>query len=272
MRNRLNIFTSRGSVMLFILYMVLSLLLMQFNDTQTLRNVRMIILQWVAWENSIENKIALIKDKAAENKILRQKNLMLSVENQRLQESLLENIRLRKLLQLKKDPAYRYIPSRVIGYGAQSAVKSIILDVGKNEGVYNNYPVITPEGLVGKIILSESEQSIAQILEDRNMLVSVRLQKSREVGVVYWTGNFWLNLNYIPKHVEVSPGELVITSGLSRIYPKGIKVGVVAEVEEDQYDLFKKIKVQPAVNFNALEEVFVLAPQDSLSAEVSANE
>ncbi|GAB4331010.1 MAG: rod shape-determining protein MreC [Calditrichia bacterium] len=265
MKNKLHIFSSSGSAFLFLFYLLLSLWLMQYNDVEALRNVRLIMLKLVAWENSMENKFALLQDRAQENKILRQKNLALAVENQRLQESLIENIRLRKLLQFKKDPAYRYISSRVIGYGAESAVQSIVLDVGKNEGIYKNYPVITPEGLVGKIILSEPEQSIAQILLDRNMLVSARLQKSREVGVVAWTGNFWLNLNYVPKHVAVEPGELVITSGLSRIYPKGIKIGVVAEVEEDQYNLFKRIKVKPAVNFNSLEEVFVLAPQDSLT-------
>ena len=99
---------------------------------------------------------------------------------------------------------------------------------------------------------------------DRNALVSARLQKSREIGVVGWSGNLWLDLYYIPKDVEVEPGEVVITSGLSRIYPKGIKIGVVAEVKEKEYELFKEIKVKPAVNFNQLEDVFVVLVNDTL--------
>ena len=79
-----------------------------------------------------------------------------------------------------------------------------------------------------------------------------------------WSGNLWLDLYYIPKDVEVEPGEGVITSGLSRIYPQGIKIGVVAEIEEKEYELFKKIKVKPAVNFNRLEDVFIVQVNDTL--------
>jgi len=100
-----------------------------------------------------------------------------------------------------------------------------------------------------------------------NSLVSARLQRSREIGVVAWTGNLWLDLNYVPKDVTVEPGEVVLTSGLSRIYPAGIKIGVVAEVQDNEYELFKKIKINPAVNFNRLEDVFILISPDSLWEE-----
>jgi rod shape-determining protein MreC len=152
----------------------------------------------------------------------------------------------------------------VIGTGQEQTIRSLILDVGSADGVVKNQTVVTEQGLVGKILVVESHQSITQILMDQNSLVSARLQKSREIGVVGWSGKLWLDLNYIPREVVIEPGEVVMTSGLSRIYPRGIKIGIVTEVAEVEYKLFKTIKLKPAVNFNNLEEVFVLFTQDSL--------
>jgi rod shape-determining protein MreC len=140
----------------------------------------------------------------------------------------------------------------------------LILNVGSADSIQKNQAVLTEAGLVGKILDTEPKQALTQILMDRNTLVSARLQKSREIGVVGWSGNLWLDLYYIPKDVEVEPGEVVITSGLSRIYPQGIKIGVVAEINEKEYELFKEIKVKPAVNFNQLEDVFVVLVNDTL--------
>ncbi len=269
MRNIFEVFTKRTNFFLLGFYIFLSFFLMAFNDPATLRGMRLVVLEVVGWAHSVENQMVRWENLTEENSRLRKQVLELSMNNQRLREAMMENIRLRRLLQFQRRSEYDYIAANVIGFGQEQTVRSLILDVGSADSVRKNFPVITDMGLVGKILMVEPHQSIAQILMDHNALVSSRLQRSREIGVVGWSGNLWLDLNYIPKDVAVEVGEVVVTSGLSRIYPAGIKIGVVGEVNVNEYELFKEIKVKPAVNFNSLEEVFIVRTPDSLRTELS---
>jgi rod shape-determining protein MreC len=264
MNHFLNIFGQNRSIFLLIFYLILCFVIMSFNDTFQLRGVRFIVLQGIAWINSIENKINYFRDLEKDNQNLRKNLLELSLTNQRMKEQMLENLRLKKLLNFQEESPYTFISASVIGLGQEQSIRSLILNVGKHDSVQKNYTVLTPNGLVGKVLKVEPHQSIIQILMDPNSLVSARLQRSREIGVMAWSGNLWLDFNYIPKDVIVEPGEAVLTSGLSRIYPAGLKIGVVAEVQDNEYELFKKIKIKPAVNFNQLEDVFVLIAPDTL--------
>lgn len=267
MKNLIHIFTRRSTLWLLAFYVTLSFLLMNLNDPFMIRGLRIGMLQAINWVSRMEHFLDYVRDLKQENRALRRENLQLSLNNQRLQELMLENLRLRRLLGLKRSSPFHFVAANVIGFGQEETVRSLILDVGKEDSIRKNMPVVTEKGLVGKILHVETHQSIAQILLDRHSLVSARLQKSREVGVISWSGNFWLDLNYIPKEVAVNPGEVVITSGLSKIYPPGIKIGIVAEVKQNEYELFKEIKVKPAVNFNNLEQVFVLVKPDSQQVE-----
>lgn len=263
-----DLFGQRRTLLLLLLYILLSFLFMALNDPFVLRGFRLAILQGISWVYSAQHRLASIREMEQENKMIRQQLLELSLANQKLQESMLENMRLRRLLKFKEESNFQYIPASVIGMGQEQTIRSLILDVGSADGVAKNQTVITEQGLVGKILIVEPHQSIVQILMDRNSLVSARLQKSREIGVVGWSGNPWLDLNYIPRDVIIEPGEVVLTSGLSRVYPRGIKIGVVSEVSDVDYELFKRIKLKPAVNFNSLEKVFVLfTPDTSLTSE-----
>jgi rod shape-determining protein MreC len=264
MRHFLGIFNQRRTVFLLIFLLFLSFIIMSFNDPFKLRGLRIAVLQCIAWTHSISESFQYFSDLDKENQNLREKLLKASLQNQRLQEHMLENIRLKRLLMFKQGSQYSFIPASVIGLGQEQAIRSLILNVGSADSIQKNQAVLTEAGLVGKILDAESHQALTQILMDRNTLVSARLQRSREIGVIGWSGNLWLDLYYIPKDVEVEAGEVVITSGLSRIYPKGIKIGVVTEVKEKEYELFKEIKVKPAVNFNQLEDVFVVLVKDTL--------
>ncbi len=268
MKSILFLFTRRGTLILLTFYLVLAFLLMSLNEPLQLRGFRIAILKGISWVNSIKSYFIYLKNIDTQNKKLKIQLLEESIKNQQMQEYMLENLRLRKLLRLKDELEYSFIPARVIGVGQEQSIKSLILDVGRKDNIKINQAVVTEKGLVGKILDSEKEYSITQVLMDRNSLVSARLQKSREIGLIGWSGNLWLDLYYIPKDVELERGEVVITSGLSQIYPKGLKIGVVAEILENEYELFKQIKVKPAVNFNRLEEVFVLQMSDSLRQDI----
>jgi len=267
MKSLFGLFNQRRTLFLLLFYILLSFILMTLNDPFNIRGMRILVLQTMSVVKNIEDKFTYWNNLEQENSDLRRQLLEVSIENQRIQESMLENIRLRRLLKFKEEHKIDAVAANVIGFGQEQTIRSLVLDVGEKEGIAKNMVVVTEKGLVGKILDAEPEQSHAQILMDRNALVSVRLQKSRETGVIGWSGNLWLDLNYIPKDINVEVGELVITSGLSQIYPEGIKVGLVGEVEENKYELFKKIKVKPAVEFNKLEEVFVLTSSDSLMGE-----
>ena len=272
MNKILGLFGQRRTILLLILYLLLSFLFMATNDPFILRGLRVAILQGIGWVTSVKNQFQYLQELEEENKILRKQLLEFSLSNQRMQEQLLENLRLRRLLKLKEESNFTYLPATVIGIGQEQTIRSLILNVGSADGVVKNQTVVTEQGLVGKILIVEPHESITQILMDQNSLVSARLQKSREIGVIGWSGNLWLDLNYIPRDVVVEPGEVVLTSGLSRLYPRGIKIGIVSEVAEVEYELFKSIKVKPAVNFNSLEEVFILFAQDSLLTSESSLE
>ena len=260
----------KRSFLVLLFYIALSFILMGFNDAKALRGMRLVLLQSIAMLNSIKEKFEVMQQLADENRLLRQENFRLKLTNQKLREALLENARLRRMLNFKKNYPYPLVAARVIGNGLEAGVRSLILNVGEADSVFKNFPVISADGLVGKIIVTTPHQSIAQVLMDHNSLVSARLQRSREVGVIAWSGNSWLELLYIPKNISVEKGERVVTSGLSKIYPPGLKIGVVTEIRENDYEFFKEIRVQPAVRFNALEEVFVIRkPQDTTTGDAN---
>lgn len=250
-------FYRKSSVLLFI-YILLSIFLMNFNDAIKLQGIRSLLLRAVDYAYRTESLLGLMASSKEENEILKKALFEANIRNQQLREALLENLRLKRMLQFKKESPLPLLPAKVIGMGIENGVRSIVLNVGERDGIYKNMAVLNPDGLVGKVIVSAKNQSIAQLLFDHNSLVSARLQNSREIGTIAWTGNSWLNLLYIPKNIPVERGELVVTSGLSQIYPPGLKIGVVSEIEEDAHSLFKNIKVKPAVNFKELEEVFVV--------------
>lgn len=257
----------RSTILLLGLFIFLSLVMMNFNDSFELRGLRVVLFKLVGEVNSVEKKLASLDNANEDNKRLRSRLLELSVANQQLQEVMIENIRLRRLLTLKRKSHFDLKAANVIGLGQEETIRSIIIDAGRADSISKNMAVINDQGLVGKIIRTEDHFSVIQILLDRSLLVSVRLQNSREVGTISWSGNVWLDLRYIPKDVKVEPGEIVMTSGLSEIYPPGIKIGIVGEVKENSYDLFKQIKVKPMVTFNNLEEVFIVLSADSLVRE-----
>lgn len=189
---------------------------------------------------------------------LRLKNTRLAYQNYQFQEALLENLRLKKLLQLKQKSEYRFIPAKIVGFSPQDFVTGFILASSQYREIPKNSAVITAEGLVGKVVKITKRYAICQNLLDPNSRVSVRIQRNRELGIVSWDGGNGLLLENIPNTVEVKEGDVLFTSGMSQIYPPGIKVGVVVSVQKEEQQLFQKIHARPAVNFNKLEEVFIL--------------
>ncbi|MDD8016900.1 MAG: rod shape-determining protein MreC, partial [Bacteroidota bacterium] len=131
------------------------------------------------------------------------------------------------------------------------------LDIGEKNGVHIGNPIVTGEGLVGRIVAVSSGYAIAQIILNVDFRASAKIQRTRIDGILTWDGKT-LVLKNVAKTLDVKEGDAIITSEYSNAFPPGIKMGIVSAVSDVPSSLFKKIEVTPSVNLSQTEEVFVL--------------
>lgn len=189
------------------------------------------------------------------------KNEQLSLEIMQLRESQAEVERLRQILQYQNvtNSQYQLEAARVIARAPNNWYKSLTVDKGQKDGIALNMPVITPDGLVGKIINVSSNSAQVLLITDREMAVGAILQQTRENrGIVEGVGDGQLRMINIPYYSQVQDGERVITSGLSQIYPPGIQLGTVSGVQKEANGLVLSAYVVSGVNFDRLEEVLII--------------
>lgn len=197
-----------------------------------------------------------------ENEELRRKAAELSLENSMLREAEKENERLRKLLEFENRSQFELLPAKVIGWDADRTVNSIQINVGRHKGVEKNMPVITPDGLVGKVYRVMPFVSVVQLLLDPNCRVSALVQRSRTSGILGWERGDRCFLRNVPVRSDVHQGDVLVTSGMGGVFPKGLMLGHISAVSGDEWQLFKEISVVPVVDFVLLEEVFVLVDEN----------
>ncbi len=236
---------------------VISLLLIFSNDNVQIRFLRAVAVGVVGTVQSGMSVVPNVFEIQKENEFLREKNIQLANELSTLKEAKLENIRLSRTLGLKDKNISGVIIARIVNKSLVQARNTITLNVGESDSVKVNMPVITDDGLVGRVVSVSKNYSIAQILYNRNLNVSVKNQRSRVDGILNYDGAGNLVINNVPKSADVKQGDIIITSPYSNYFPAGVPVGTV--VEEGNLDnLFKKVIVDPSVSFTDLEEVFIL--------------
>lgn len=258
MRQLLDILLIFKEYFVLALCILISIALLSLNDNPQIRNIRSVAVVVVGFAQDALDFIPNYFSLKKENSVLRERNVRLADEVSLLRESRLENIRFRKLLQLKERSTFTYIPTNVIGKNQQPMRTTITLDVGENDGVKYNMSIVTDAGLVGKIVATSSKYSIGQLVLHKDFRASVQVERERVDGIIYWDGSEHLLLKNVPRTANVREGDVIITSDLSTIFPPGIKVGVIASVTLKQGALFHTIEVAPAADFSRLEEVFVV--------------
>ncbi len=205
----------------------------------------------------------------AENKALTKENEELKnklTENSDLEE---ENERLKSLLDLKnQNENYNYIATNIISYAGNGVMDGYVVDKGTNDGIKKNMVVISGAGLVGQVSSVGNNWAIVQTIINENINVSVMVESTREnTGILqgYTTNSneYLLKVSNLPMDSTVQEGDQIITSGLGMLYPKEIRVGEVVSVEEDKVKVMKTAVVKPSVDFNKLEELFIIAPKDT---------
>jgi rod shape-determining protein MreC len=193
----------------------------------------------------------------AENEELRRKLGELQVQFQQERARAERALQLENLLGFKQQLRVDTIAAGVIGASASLDFRGITIDRGTSQAVTANMAVIGPAGLVGRVVTPTAHASKVQLLIDRNAAAGALVERSRAQGIVVGSGVDMLRMDFVPATADVKAGDVVVTSGVDGIYPKGFVIGKVEQVENGN-GIYKAIRVRPSVEFNRLEEVLVV--------------
>lgn len=257
MKSLLHYLGNLKEYIIFSILIIISLILIFQNENVQIRFIRAIAVNVMGIVQSSFSIIPNVFELERENKRLRETNINLSNEVSQLKEYKLENLRLSQLLELKKRNEFRMVTARIVGKSLIQTRNTITLNIGENDSVKAGMAVITDKGLVGKIIGTSSHYSVAQILLNKDLKVSAKDQRSRVDGIIGWSGEKNVYMRNVSKSSDVQKGDIIITSEYSNIFPPGIPIGFVISTGIVD-NLFKNIEIECFVDFENVEEVFVL--------------
>ena len=173
----------------------------------------------------------------------------------------LANSRLRELLNFHTASTNKVVAAEVIGKDPSGWFKTVIIDKGKTDGLRKGLPVVLPTGIVGQVIEAAGHYSKVMLLIDRNSAVDALLQRSRARGIIKGESADQFRFEFVLRKHDVQIDDTVIASGLDGVYPKGLRIGRVADIHQHNSDIFYEISVAPFVDYEKLEEVLVILPQ-----------
>ena len=241
----------------FSFLVLVSVTLLTQNDNEQVRRIRSLAVGMVG---ALQGTIASVPNIFAlqrENEFLRRMNVNLADEVNQLREARLENMRLRSMIALKESSHTSLVAGKVIAKNLNLLRNTITMNIGEQEGVVPGMPIVTGEGLVGRVIAVSGGYAVGEVMLNVDFRASAKVQRSRVDGIVAWDGRT-LMLKNIAKSLDVRPGDAVVTSEYSNVFPSNVKIGVVGSVTEVPGSLFKRVEIVPAVDFVKLEEAFVV--------------
>ncbi|MEE8179789.1 MAG: rod shape-determining protein MreC [bacterium] len=268
---------------LLIIYLSISLLLLIFRTGRIVKVGRALFLYLLAPSprivskllsetGRIEESISQLVSAREENKILQERITSLLQEKEKLQETISESKRLKRILNYQEETPYELVSARVVGWTPSLFSSALLIDKGINQGFEKDTPVVAwQEGVapmksehlngmavVGRISESGPDMSKVLLITDSNSELAAMVQRSREKGVIAGTGERSLLLKYLSPTADLEIGDLIITSGMGRIFPAGLVIGSVEEVLRGVGGLEKRARVVPRVNINQLEDVQII--------------
>lgn len=210
----------------------------------------------------------------------RQENITLLDENRKLlniianlRETEQENLRLRKLLQFQEKFNLKTVVARVIAKDVSTEFRTIRLNRGETSGIRKDMAVITNEGTVGRILRTTQTTSDVVTILDLLSAVDAIVERSRARGIVEGLTDEVCVLRYTLRTDDVQLGDIMITSGLGGIFPKGIPIGIVSKVNRKPFGITQEVEVRPSVDFTKLEEVLIVTNlKDDPLAELAHGE
>jgi rod shape-determining protein MreC len=192
-----------------------------------------------------------------ENLALKQElqTLQIRLQQERAEAQRTDN--LRQLLELRERAQLDTTAAEVIAGPASPEFQTVTIDKGSSDGLATDMAVISPAGVVGRVILPSGRASKVQLLIDSNAAAGALIERTRVQGVVVGAGSGMLRMRYVPGTADVKTGDLVVTSGIDGIYPKGFVIGTIDHVAGSGGE-YHEIAVRPAVDFSRLEEVLIV--------------
>jgi rod shape-determining protein MreC len=204
-----------------------------------------------------------------ENRELHIQLVTAQAQIRQLSEQAAQSQRLRALLEFKNQLPFQTVAAEVIASSPGDSSNAIFIDKGSDSGLTADLAVITPEGIIGKIVALYPHTSQVLLLTDPSSGVGVALGQARVQGILKGSSRNLCRIQYVMNEEPIAHGDAVVTSGMDQIYPKGLPVGTVMRVEDG--NIYKNISVKPAVDLNRLEEVLVvLKPKYSQQQALNA--
>lgn len=164
---------------------------------------------------------------------------------------------LERLLDLREHLKLDTVAAEIIGAAATPDFRTLTIDKGTRDGVRADMSVIAPAGIVGRLVVPSVRSAKVQLLIDRNAAAGAIIERTRAQGVVVGGGDDRLRMEYVSEVFDVVVGDVVMTSGIDGIYPRGFIIGKVESIERAG-GAYKRITIRPAVDFSSLEEVLVV--------------
>ncbi|HKL19430.1 MAG TPA: rod shape-determining protein MreC [Halalkalibaculum sp.] len=260
MRFRLPRITDAKDQLLTAFLLIIALVLMAGRYQGGINNLRKASITLFSYLEEPLSNIRVYRQALKTNTYLRKQNVLLLDELSRLRAAEQENRELRSLLQFTRTSNLSLYPIRIVGKEINQINNSLTIDAGTKNEIKPGMPVVSSEGLVGKVILSAPGYS--QVMPYLNTLfrVSAKLQNSNAFGIVSWDGEsiYELQLNHVPQTIPVDTGEVVVTSGYSNQYPPDIPIGRVIRVEPQPGKETQNIYIRPFVNLYDIAKGFVV--------------
>lgn len=237
---------------------IICLSLISIGDVSRIGGFRTVIIGSMAW---MQGAFSWIPNPGAlknENRSLRELNLQLSTEVIKMRSAMIENSRLRNLIDFKQTFPDSLISTEIVGKSSIELRNYVVINKGEDEGITQGMPVRTDAGLVGTIIGSSSNFSLVEMVNNRNVKVSAKILRTNIDGILTWSGGDYFNLNNIPTSFDVKKGDVVLTSEFTNKFPADIPFGEVYEVIDENNSLFFTVKIKPFVNLATVEQLFVV--------------
>lgn len=201
-----------------------------------------------------------------ENNRLRNELWKARAQQHQYRETMLTNERLRRLLELQQSMQQPLIAAQVIGKDPSPWFRTIMIDKGADDGVLKGRPVINPEGIVGLVVEATAHYAKVMLITDPNSAVDAIVQDIRARGIIKGGTAGTCSFNYVLRKHNVVVGDLVISSGMDGVFPKGLPVGQVTTIVKREAGIFQDVTIAPHVDFERLEEVMVVPLPEQPSA------
>jgi rod shape-determining protein MreC len=193
-----------------------------------------------------------------ENMRLEQRLTQLEAQQRRMTELETENRHLADLLELRDALGTSAIAANVIGSDATGLSRTLMLSAGERQGLQRGMAVISTNGVVGKIIAASRDAARVLLISDHNSALDAIDQRSRARGIIAGVIEGGLAMKYVDRSEDIKPGDIIVTSGMDGIFPRGLLVGTAVQVSREGPGLFLNVEVKSAVTFRDLEQVMIL--------------